>query len=429
MTSYRGKYDIPWNFLVAITASYIALFIPLDLVFNFHGIQIFFYSNLIVTLIFFLDIGYNIIRYKNCAHIYFSDKISCLDEYFKSWFIVDLMAAIPYVFFFDAEWIQLLRLLKLIRVAQFMARWRRREVKYASYLALSFFGFWTAISAHWISCGWLTLHGIDTNLDHLTNYIDSFYWTATTLTTVGFGDIVPNSNFQKIYAIFVEFMGVGVYGYLIGNIASILSKSDPAKARYLENIDKLSALVRYRKIPTDLQKRLQDYYTYIFNKRLGYDESSFIHDLPDNLKVEVSLQLKKEAIEKIHLFQNTNDDFKREIALHLKPLVLTPGAYAFKENDEGHELYFVVSGKLHVVVTTEEKIVANLDEGDFFGEIALFENVKRTASVKALTYCDLYQLTKKAFDFVVSKHPLILKQIEDKIKIRKKNTLHETKED
>jgi voltage-gated potassium channel len=65
-----------------------------------------------------------------------------------------------------------------------------------------------------------------------------------------------------------------------------------------------------------------------------------------------------------------------------------------------------------VLSGSDEKIVSILKAGDFFGEIALFRNVPRTASVKATTYCDLYSLSKARFDYVLNKYPGIKQTIE-----------------
>ncbi|MFC1732738.1 hypothetical protein ACFL6I_20755, partial [candidate division KSB1 bacterium] len=46
-----------------------------------------------------------------------------------------------------------------------------------------------------------------------------------------------------------------------------------AKTKYLENIESLASFIHYRNIPGQLQKRIVDFYSYMWKKRLGYDES------------------------------------------------------------------------------------------------------------------------------------------------------------
>jgi voltage-gated potassium channel len=200
----------------------------------------------------------------------------------------------------------------------------------------------------------------------------------------------------------------------------VLLKKDPAKTRYLEHLDELASLMHYRSIPNHLQKRIIDFYTYMWKNRLGYDETDFLNGLPENLRTEVALHLKKDVIEKISLFKDASDNFRSEIALHLKPVFLTPGDYVFKAGDQGYEMYFVVNGELLALSKEEDKVLTKLGSGSFFGEIALFKDKRRSATIKSKTYCDVYVLDKNAFDTVISKYPMVAAHIEEQVTIRER---------
>jgi voltage-gated potassium channel len=422
MSLQKSAVNLAWNIFVTITASCSAVLIPIDILFNFKSEAFYIYFHSITTIVFTIDILFSIYRFKNYKSIYLFEDSYNLKRYLQTWFIVDLIAALPLGLIFNHSLYQLVRLIKLAKVRHYMRNWKQKGIQYANALSIAFFIFWAAHFAHWITCGWLAIKGIDSAIDFSTNYISSLYWCITTLTTVGYGDITPQNNLQMVYTIFAEILGVGMYGYVIGNVANILSKRDPAKAQYVENLEKLTALLQFRKLPFDLQHRIRDYYTYMWRQRMGYDETEFLKGLPVSLQSEVSLHLKKEVIEKIPLFNEADPRFIREIALHLKSVVLTPGDCVFSEGDVGKEMFFVVKGELEVL-TKEGQRLAVLKDGDFFGEIAIFANKPRTATVKSLTYCDLYSLNKNAFDYVVSKYEDILSQIESKAKIREEKDL------
>jgi voltage-gated potassium channel len=276
------------------------------------------------------------------------------------------------------------------------------------------------LSAHWLACGWLALRGISAASDNWTNYLRALYWTIQTLSTVGYGDLTPVTNAQTLYTMGVMIVGVGVYGYIIGNVASLLANIDPAKAQHLANMERLTAFMNYRNIPLRLQKRLRDYYAYLWEKRMSFDESNIISALPPSLRIDVSLFLKRDIIEKVPLFQGASDEFIREIALQMAPVIFTPGDYIYKAGELGRDMYFITQGTVEVVSKNGSVVYATLTDGDFFGEIALVLSQPRTASVRAVSYCDLYRLDKEMFDRVLAHYPNIAAQIEAKARERNK---------
>jgi voltage-gated potassium channel len=302
-------------------------------------------------------------------------------------------------------------LLKLARVAERMWHWQRAEFHNPNVIRLALFFFWLALSTHWIAIGWLALRGVSADLDQATNYLRALYWSITTLATVGYGDITPSTNTEMLYAILVMILGVGVYGYVIGNVAALLANIDPARVRHRELVDRVSAFMRYRGVPAGLQRRILDYYEYLWEKRLGYDESAAISGLPPTLRTEVSLFLNRDILQKVPLFHEASDDFIKAIALEMRPIIFMPGDYVIRAGEPGEEMYFISRGTVEVVSQDGEMVYATLTTGDFFGEMALLLRQPRTASVRAVDYCDLYLLSVAAFDRVLTRYPEVAAHI------------------
>jgi len=363
----------------------------------------------LITAIFFADILINYISPPQDASTQYDVKQARI-HYLQTWFIVDLLASILFAFIYPIPALGIFRLLKLIRVAQYMHYVRQRAIRYSDYLVLGFFIFWLLLVAHWLACGWIVLRSFPAVQDNITKYITSLYWVIETLTTVGYGETTPLTNAQRIYAILIMLTGVGTYGFIIGNVANLLSKRNPGRAQFFNNLEQLKVFVNYRIIPLSLQKKISDYYNYIWKKKLGFDESVFLSSLPQGLQNEVSIHLKREILEKIPLFKGISDEFLRDVSLHMRPIVSVPGECIFAEGDLGNEMIFVIRGKLEVILNDE--VISILTDGDFFGEIALFtERKKRTATVKSVTYSDLYRLDRELFDEVLKRYPRIAEHI------------------
>ena len=317
----------------------------------------------------------------------------------------DIAAAIPFFLIPGWSWLLFLRLFKLARVAKAMGAWRQQHLHHWNALRLVYFVYWLALAVHWLATGWLLLRGIYPGADRWTLYLRSLYWCISTITTIGYGDITPANNAQVVYAMVVMIFGVGMYGYVIANISTIIGNLQPARTRYLANMEKLGAFMRSREIPPAMQRRIRDYYGYVWEHRLGYDETSIVQGLPPGLLVEVSLFLKRDIIQKVPFFKGAGEELIREIALVMQPVVYTPGDTVFHAGEPGADMFFISRGHCEVIGADGRSIVATLHEGDFFGEIALLEHRPRSASVRAATYCDLYRLDKESFDRVIARFP------------------------
>lgn len=75
------------------------------------------------------------------------------------------------------------------------------------------------------------------------------------------------------------------------------------------------------------------------------------------------------------------------------------GEVIFNKQEEGTNMYFIESGRVKIVMTAgdNEIILATLDSGDFFGEMALITGNKRIATAIALTDCKVHTMDKKTF--------------------------------
>ncbi|MBI5584330.1 MAG: cyclic nucleotide-binding domain-containing protein [Deltaproteobacteria bacterium] len=399
----KAMLETGWHLVITFTATLAAITIPLQLVFNQTGSEIYSWE-ILVTLLFGADLVYQQVSLRHAQEEAFPHLRTVPAKSRGFWLAVDLLSALPLGFTGLSPFWSGLRCLKLLRVAQTMHQWRQRILKFSDLLKLAFFAFWLLLISHWLACGWLALIADRATGDPLTRYLSALHWVIETLTSVGFGEIVPVTNGQRLYSIVIMLTGVGVYGYVIGSMAGILAKRDPAKNQYFNNLDQLSAFVQYRDIPPALQKRIRDYFAYIWKKRLGFDETHFLSGLPRGLASEISLHLKREILDRIPLFKDVESDFIEEVALNLKPDVYTPGEYVFKEGRPARRMYLVIKGVLEVV-RKDGTVINVLKEGNFFGEIALFTDQPRTASVRAVTYCDLYILEKDVFLYLLEQFP------------------------
>jgi len=88
---------------------------------------------------------------------------------------------------------------------------------------------------------------------------------------------------------------------------------------------------------------------------------------------------------------------------------LNPGEVLFNEGDKGRLMYLIREGKIKITKGKgeEEKVLAVLKEGDFFGEMAIIDGSPRSASAIAVTLTSLLVIDEETFTSKIRENPLI----------------------
>jgi CRP/FNR family transcriptional regulator, cyclic AMP receptor protein len=118
---------------------------------------------------------------------------------------------------------------------------------------------------------------------------------------------------------------------------------------------------------------------------------------------------KVQALKAAPLFEGLSRKELAQLARVSEDLEVEPGTVLCKEGDIGHEFFVIVDGK--VKVTRKGRRVSLRGGGDFVGEIALIEDVPRTATVTAETPVRLFVLTRKDFRHLLDEQPNVERKV------------------
>lgn len=121
---------------------------------------------------------------------------------------------------------------------------------------MAIFAIYSILFVHTIACIWIFLADAKRGGTE-TNWIDSFdfdyddtgeiytigiYWTVTTITTVGYGDISATNTHERIVACVIMILGVIAFSFSTGSLSSIISNVDSRQASYRQRLDVLKEL-------------------------------------------------------------------------------------------------------------------------------------------------------------------------------------------
>jgi len=195
--------------------------------------------------------------------------------------------------------------------------------------------------------------------EHFRTVPDALWWAIITLTTVGYGDVVPMSVLGKILNSFVAVLGLCMFALP----ASILAT--------------------------------------------GFSEEMKRRNFMSTWTL----------VAKVPMFSGMHAGQIAEIASLLRPQRVSKGDVVVREGDVGDTMYFIVAGQLEARTPHGNFI---LRPGDFFGEIAMVERNPRTATVVATTRSQLLELAVLDFQRFVGRYPELLEVIRKTAKSRLK---------
>jgi CRP/FNR family transcriptional regulator, cyclic AMP receptor protein len=122
-----------------------------------------------------------------------------------------------------------------------------------------------------------------------------------------------------------------------------------------------------------------------------------------------SQDTKVKALKGAALFDSLSRKDLTQLARVSEDLEVEPGTVLCREGDIGHEFFVIVAGK--VKITRKGRRVATRGGADFVGEIALLEDVPRTATVTAETPVRLFVLTRKDFRHLLDENPGVERKV------------------
>ena len=426
----NSNFRVAWDFFILLLIIVSCVLIPFQLAFRNAVLALGSWVVYLIDVVFWVDIGLNFLTSFRRHGLKVTGPRETARHYLKSVCIVDIAANLP----LDAlllcgpdvrvAGLSLLlvlrqfRLLRLVRLFAIFRRWQDLSWTNSGYLRIAKFFTIFMLLVHWIACAWFLVpyvEGFPENcwvvqqgIEHAspaTQYIRALYWVIQTMATVGYGDITPHRDFEYVFSILTMLMGASTYAFIIGNIASLASNLDAARVAFFNRIEAISQYLHSRHVPPHLNEQVRNYYEYLWAHHRGVKEEVLFDDLPPSFRLDLLLHLTRDLLEKVPLFKYCSPVLRNVLLMALKPQTYAPGVMIARAGEIGKEIYFLSHGKVEILSEDGDENCGTLEDGDYFGDLSLILKEKRTASVKALTYCEAFILTAVEFNGIKDEYP------------------------
>ena len=186
--------------------------------------------------------------------------------------------------------------------------------------------------------------------DRFASIPHAMWWGMATLTTVGYGDVVPVSPMGRMLGVVIMLLGVGTFALPAGILASAFYE----------------------------ERKRRDF------------------------------MLTWHLVAKVPIFESLNAREIADIATLLNPVEVTANEIVFHKDDVADSMYFIVSGELEVELP---RAPCRLSASDHFGELGLLYHRPRSATVVALTRAELLELDAKHLHQLFERKPQLRKVI------------------
>uniref|UniRef100_A0A8C7Z119 Potassium voltage-gated channel, subfamily H (eag-related), member 5b n=1 Tax=Oryzias sinensis TaxID=183150 RepID=A0A8C7Z119_9TELE len=436
-----------WDWVILILTFYTAIMVPYNVSFKTKQNNIaWLVLDSVVDVIFLVDIvlNFHTTFVGPCGEVISDPKLIRMN-YLKTWFVIDLLSCLPYDIINAFENVDEVRpatpgisslfsSLKVVRLLR-LGRVARKLDHYLEYgaavlvLLVCVFG----LVAHWLACIWYSIGDYEV-IDEVTNtikmdswlyqlaisigspyrynvsgsgrweggpgkdslYITSLYFTMTSLTTIGFGNIAPTTDGEKIFSVAMMMVGSLLYATIFGNVTTIFQQMYANTNRYHEMLNNVRDFLKLYQVPKGLSERVMDYIVSTWSMTKGIDTEKVLSICPKDMRADICVHLNRKVFNEHPAFRLASDGCLRSLAVEFQTIHCAPGDLIFHAGESVDTLCFVVSGSLEVI--QDDEVIAILGKGDVFGDVFWKETTlaHACANVRALTYCDLHVIKREA---------------------------------
>ena len=190
------------------------------------------------------------------------------------------------------------------------------------------------------------------NDSFFSKYIASFYFMITTMTTVGYGDIVCISSIERIYHIFLLVIGTLLYTFLVSKIGNYLRDESYEQIKLSKDLNILENIrITYPTMSFNLYSKIKSHLLSIFNKRKKTGLSLLINGVPDSIKNELLFKIYSKVINEFSIFKNVkNSNFILQVLTSFIPIISKKEEIIIIEGEIIQNIVFVKDGKLSLEI-------------------------------------------------------------------------------
>ncbi|CAK7353566.1 unnamed protein product [Dovyalis caffra] len=251
-------------------------------------------------------------------------------------------------------------------------------------------------SKTWIGSVWEDFH-----TQSLWNrYVIALYWSTTTLTTTGYGDLHAVNPNEMVFIMFYMMFNLGLTSYLIGNMTNLVVHATYRTRQFRDTIQAASSFAQRNHLPVRLQEQMLAHLSLKYRANSeGLHQQETIDSLPKAIRSSISNYLFYSLVDRVYLFRGVSNDLLFQLVTEMKAEYFPPREDVILQNEAPTDLYILVTGAVELIVRRNgiEQVVGEAVTGEVVGEIGVLCYRPQLFTVRTKRLSQLLRLNRTAF--------------------------------
>ena len=245
-------------------------------------------------------------------------------------------------------------------------------------------------------CTWTNNHFVETDTYEDRLYTN-LYFSVTTSTSVGYGDISGVNNVERFFLSFMFVLAMLISSITSGSVVTLLDRMGQAEQRHQGRLEAVEEFVNTHDIEESMAMHIRATVEYEWLLNKFFDLNSVLLLLPIHLRKELLMEVHKTLLMSVPFFQDQDQNIMKEVVGQLEQDLALAGDTVIHEGECAERMYFINVGEVNMMAPHALYAIGTLGQHEYFGEVGLLvTHGRHSSTIVCKTRCQFSTMSKNS---------------------------------